>query len=339
MPLESSSGPIHIRYANQLTKTILPVLQEEFNLFCDGTGGSMHSNIVSSIYLSFYTDRRASVEEAKELLVRATEKFLEVINANENIRPYLAEFPFPPSRVNLSISFNIDNKCEYYADGTISRVSQFHNTIYYDIEEPLRSPKNHDPFLTEPYPDALKIVQSSKLTNAEVCLHTPQPYEKELDRFLATLSKKIKKKWNVIGVSMGGNMRDGIEDFAFLLHRYKRVNLEEARRLEIEITEMLVNEINANEKLRPYMKHYPYTPSHVRTKIEFQPKAYDRFTDGSLCSVSQENHKLQYHVSEVQKGGGWLLGPFFLSEESYEEAQKLVQKPKPHFLKRWNARL
>jgi hypothetical protein len=235
--------------------------------------------------------------------------------------------------VELSISFEKNEN--YYADGTISHVFQVHNTIYYNTEEPLRSRKNHDPFLTEPYPDALKIVQSSKLTNAEVCIHRPKPYEAELDRFLASLSKQIKRKWGVVGISMGGNMREGIEDFAFLLHRYKRVKLEEARRLEVEITEMLVNQINANENLRPYMKHYPYAPSQVRVKIEFQPDAYFGFTDGSLCSVSQENDKLQYYVSHVEKGDGWLLGPFFLSEESYEEAQKLAQKPKSNFLRRW----
>ncbi len=336
MLLESAPPPIHIRCANRLTNTILPILQKELNLFCDGEGGSMHSNIVSSIYLSFYTERRASIEEARELLVRATEKFAKAINADENIRPYLAEYPFPPSRVQLSISFEVSGKDEYYADGTVSSISQVHNTIYYYTKEPLRSPKNHDPFLTEPYPDALKIVQSSKLTNAEVCIHTPKPYEAELDQFIASLSKKIKKKWGVVGVSMGGNMREGIEDFAFLLQRYKRVKLEEARRLEVEITEMLVEQINGNEKLRPYMKHYPYTPSQVRVKIEFQPDPYFGFTDGSLCSVSQENNKLQYYVSHVEKGNGWLLGPFFLSEEPYDEAQRLIlQKPKSSFLRRW----
>ena len=320
---QTHESPAHIRHAKELVKSITPFLEKEFNLECVGDGGSMPYNI-SSISISFVAKRRASIEEARELHIRCSEKLLKAINENEKIRPYLAEYPFSIDRADISIAF----EAYYgpYTDGTISFVSQARNQIHYSKNDSLTG-KLVD-LLVEPYPEALKIVQKSLLSNVDLHSHKHKPYENELDTFLNSYAREVKSKWGIQCVAAGGEMSDGIKEFAFSFKRNKRTSIEEARKLEVEATDLLLSKINANEKLRPYLANYPFPVDKTKVKITFQKSDKEDFDDGSLYTVFQENNKIQYHAHDVFKEDApTLYYPILIREESYDEALQILNPP------------
>lgn len=64
---------------------------------------------VSSLSLGFRSPNILSIEERRRLIVSSVELFLENINADTNLRPYLLEHPFPTSRISFSIASTAPN--------------------------------------------------------------------------------------------------------------------------------------------------------------------------------------------------------------------------------------
>lgn len=65
-------------------------------------GGGMMDNVYN-IALSFQIYRIINQDEARYIIVDCVEELLKAFNENEAIRPHLANFPFVPSNLDLSI--------------------------------------------------------------------------------------------------------------------------------------------------------------------------------------------------------------------------------------------
>ena len=72
-------------------------MKENFGLICVGRGGGMAYD-VDEIGVDFILHQQTSIEEAREIEIRATERLVEIINANEPIRPYLRDPPWDQNR-------------------------------------------------------------------------------------------------------------------------------------------------------------------------------------------------------------------------------------------------
>jgi len=149
-------------------------MDEKYNLSCYGVGGSMPYDI-QQIGLRFSANRKISIEEARELQVRSTERLVEMINASEKIRPYLIEYPWPSSRIAIAISsLKHDGSC--YENGVSFIFQAKQKLFYYGKRE--KSTLGSE-ILEETYVDAKKIVD-----NNPSCL---KPVEKKKKSFLSWL--------------------------------------------------------------------------------------------------------------------------------------------------------
>ena len=115
---------------------------------------------VREVEVCFAAYRKGTIEIAREIEVKANERFVEMINAHEKIRPFLREYPFPVSRANVSIVFRKPNN-EEYTDGSV--IHAFYakgNLCFYARDSTGKS------FLIaeEPYAESLKIVKTEKST-------------------------------------------------------------------------------------------------------------------------------------------------------------------------------
>ena len=147
-------------YANKIVSSFARDMKKELGLVCIGEGGCMPHD-VQKMSVDFIAYQRATVEQARELIVQATEKFIKAINANEEIRPFLRSYPIvEPFRAEVTIAFNQKNN-RRYTDGSVSYAYQVKNKIFYRKEDP-SSPRGLSPLFEETYEDALKIVQSQK---------------------------------------------------------------------------------------------------------------------------------------------------------------------------------
>ena len=144
------------RSVSEVVNMFKKEMKEQFRLRCTGQGGSMPYDI-QEIGVDFVLHQQTTIEEARELEIRATERFVEIINAHQAIRPYLRDYPWGHKRVEVMISFEQPNGLDY-SEG-IRLVFQAKNQICYF--EPKKSPNEVGPLQREPYEEAKKIVKGS----------------------------------------------------------------------------------------------------------------------------------------------------------------------------------
>jgi len=314
----------YLAYVNEIVKTCAAEIEKEFDIDYVGNGGSM-PNDVEKIDVVFTGSRRASLEEAREIEVRAIEKLLHAINNHEKIRPFLREYPFTAKGVGVSLSF--ENPWHYhYSDGTIAHMFSTKDKIFYDINDPIT--ERLVDYLEEPFEVAQKIVHEHPL-NRDLRIHKPTPYEEHVDQLFLTFAKQMQKKWKLIVFEMGGKLANGIEEFGVNFYSFQKGTIEKAREMEIDATEKLLQLINSDPVIRPYLKEYPFTADRAKIIIQFKKDADRDYWDGSVVNVRQVDHKLLYLARlPPRKDGGVTCDPVPLAEETYEEAKENLRKEK-----------
>lgn len=144
----------HPKYAYETMDILVQLAEEKYGLRCSGTGGSMPTD-VCSLHLDFDTKQTTSIEEYRKLLIDVAEDFLQIINNNRDILPFLREYPFPISRLDLTINYNKLLNDKFNEE--ITRVTCINGKIRYCKEEPPIS--KYIEILAEPYEEALAIVK------------------------------------------------------------------------------------------------------------------------------------------------------------------------------------
>ncbi len=153
-------SPVYTQYVAEITRSFSKQIEKEFGLDCIGSGGEMPYD-VEGISMKFVAYRSATVEEARELEIKLTERFVQVINGHEKIKPFLRECPFPSSRAHVTISFRDPRKkTTPYGDNDVELVFQARNRIFYQAKNP-DNPYLGKDIKDEPYEEALKIVQKN----------------------------------------------------------------------------------------------------------------------------------------------------------------------------------
>lgn len=147
------------------------------------------------------------------------------------------------------------------------------------------------------------------------------PYLKHVDQVIHEFEKEIAHEFNLVGVGSGGRMPRDVEEITVKFYAYRRATIEEARSLEVAITEKFLKKINEHKQLRPYLREYPFTPNRATISISFCKKDNSRYTDGSVAYVSHIKNSLYYSRADAEKQ--CLVD---LHEEPYEDALKLVKK-------------
>ena len=320
----SSNHAIYAPLVREITDAFAHEIEAEFDLFCEGGGGGMPDD-VREIEVDFVAYRRATIEEARVLEVKATERLLKKINEHEKIRPYLREFPFPPDRAHVRISFQKEDD-SFQSDGTVTIVSQARNKLFYSIANPFTERLVH--LAEEPYEDALKIVKNTPLREDNYRTHQGKEYERPMDQLLDSFAKEMKRESGLFCTASGGLMANGIEEVSVkLLGSRRKASIEQARMLEVKATEKLLKAINSNEKIRPYLKEYPFTAAKTKVFISFEKSPMHHYTDGSVACVYPIENKLAYFTEPPPLREGYISSPLIpLLEESYEDALNATNK-------------
>jgi len=157
MVAEESRHAVYVQYANEVINQFDQDMKKELGLVCRGSGGKMPYD-VEELDISFIAYQRATIEQARDIEVYVTERFLQAINSNEKIRPFLREYPFTVPRVEVAISFNKPDNSRY-TDGSVAYLSVLNGKIFYRSEDP--KTENLVDLMNEPYEEALKLVKNN----------------------------------------------------------------------------------------------------------------------------------------------------------------------------------
>lgn len=145
-----------IKMVDKHTNSFASKMKQRGYYLC-GSGGAMMDNI-KKIHLGFDLKKKVEIDEARLRLVEMTEEFLEEINSDEKLRPYLDNYPFNHKNAELSIGFK-DSKGFFFEEG-VATVMIVGNKVFYSISKDRTSPLVT--VLSETYSEAFEKVKQQK---------------------------------------------------------------------------------------------------------------------------------------------------------------------------------
>lgn len=135
-------------------------LEREYGMHLSALGGGADKGIwLITAHLHIY--RALDQTEARYLIVKAVEKFLEEVNNSEDIRPYLKNYPFKPENLRIFIISFKSIKRERSLHPYIGGVYQDGGDVTYLTLDPEDVYKFKDR-IEEPYTEAFKIIQEQE---------------------------------------------------------------------------------------------------------------------------------------------------------------------------------
>jgi hypothetical protein len=118
--------------ASKLKAKAAKEISQKYGLTPSGSGGQMLDEI-KMLYLAFECRRPLTLDETRSLMVHCVNDFLITINENEEIRPYLVNYPFTAKNIEMAIFFQ---DCAGKDLGNLMIVSIDRGTIRYKVSDP-----------------------------------------------------------------------------------------------------------------------------------------------------------------------------------------------------------
>jgi hypothetical protein len=185
------------------------------------------------------------------------------------------------------------------------------------------------------------LITGSKLMSKET--KSPE-YLKYVDEIVSDFVKEMEKKHHLECYGSGGSMPNDVEKIEVLFNACRKATVDDARKIEVDAIQELLKRINTHEKIRPYLREYPFDSNRVGISITFLTKKGDRPLDGSVAFVFLAKNKIFYDAAAIQikepttrismnkknevvkklVGGGPKVELIDLMNEPYEEALKIV---------------
>ncbi len=145
--------------ANKVSREAVKILTNKYPLKLSGFGGGAIYGI-NVLSLSFNVEKNVSIAEARKLILDCAEVFLNEINSDQEIRPYLSEYPYPVSRIKLT--FFVRPPPPFLEEGKLScfsiRFSPRQKQTYLDYDETKEGRLKE--VLCETYEEAVKRAKS-----------------------------------------------------------------------------------------------------------------------------------------------------------------------------------
>lgn len=115
-----SSEPKDVLLFRQITSDYVQIIAKKEQLFVYGTGGSFfggpNKDLIRQFRLAFRSKRLVDLSEARAITVHCVEQLCSMVNANEEIRPFLEHYPYPPQGVDLILVFQPFNESDPYSE-------------------------------------------------------------------------------------------------------------------------------------------------------------------------------------------------------------------------------
>ena len=134
---------------------------------------------------------------------------------------------------------------------------------------------------------------------------------------------ECEKNFQLDCIGTGGRFSRNVAGIDITFIAYRKGSIEEARKLEVTITEKLLAEVNGNEKIRPFLSEYPFKADNIGISLSFRKEDDSRYLDNSVALVCIGKGQLIYSAENPKTH---LLDTIL--EEPYEDAKKIVNLSK-----------
>ncbi len=158
-----------------------------------------------------------------------------------------------------------------------------------------------------------------------LCGFKQPTYCKLSDKIFFAYNKEMCKRNRLSLVGKGGRMMGDIQQVNAFYTSNDRLNVEEARRLFVDVAEGYIARYNENEEIRPYLRNYPFTIDSLKIQIGFENENRQHMDGGYVALASYINAKRRIFYSGYDHETKKFTD---LHEESYETALEIVQQEK-----------
>lgn len=135
--------------AEKIKYKTLQRLKQRFDFSSMGGGGAYQGN-VNNISMMLRLNQFATIEQAREIYIYFMNEFIQALNEDLTIRPYLNHYPADQYNIELSLLFKYNKEDANTPNETVESVSLIKNKVVYFGER--------SSIFEEPYEEALKII-------------------------------------------------------------------------------------------------------------------------------------------------------------------------------------
>lgn len=141
------------------------------------------------------------------------------------------------------------------------------------------------------------------------------------DKIFMPYNRELQKQKRLFVIGSGGAMMGDIQKVNASYLSFERMNLEEARKLYIEVVEGYINQYNKDEPIRPYLHDYPVTIENFQVRIGYENDQRKHMGEGYIAYVFKNKNNVIYCTYDHEKKD-------FIDhhEEPYETARDIVLK-------------
>ena len=125
----------------------------------------------------------------------------------------------------------------------------------------------------------------------------------EAHRILANYSLRSSKKYSLDCHGAGGAMMHSISELCFSSYCYRKMDMDQARVLYVQMIEDFLELVNTDAAVRPFLHHYPLSIDGIDLTISFEEKGTrNRFEKGFLCYMFLIKENIYYYTRDPQSG-------------------------------------
>ncbi len=152
----------YCKLSDRILHPYMKQLRREKSLYLGGCGGSMMADVkmVGAYLVGFH---ELSVDAARELFVEINEELIARYNNNEQIRPFLHNYPFSIDNIEIHLAFE-DEYRKIQSHGYVAGVFIGKNQeVYYEGYD--HEKHSFYDLHSESYADAVAIVKARSMSN------------------------------------------------------------------------------------------------------------------------------------------------------------------------------
>jgi hypothetical protein len=115
-----------------------------------------------------------------------------------------------------------------------------------------------------------------------------------LTQIVDEFTKIIRYDYGLVLVEDKSECSKDVEKISLFFKFYDELSVQEARKLELIVVEELVKTVNSNEKIKPFLKEYPFRTDQAEISISFPQPHNTRFSDLSVSDIYKIKDRLYY---------------------------------------------
>jgi len=152
-----------------------------------------------------------------------------------------------------------------------------------------------------------------------------QPNYCKISRYIAgTYALEFAQPRGLFLTAYGGAMMNDIQEIELRFTSLDALDVDQARKLYVEMMEEFLIRINKHEKIRPHLHNYPFEVKNIKLTISFDDSNRHIRGDGHVAHMFiGRNYTLYYAAYDTEKEDF-----YDLHKEDYRDALKIVQNVK-----------